>query len=154
MYTVIYHKLQVNYERNIMSYLIIYLFSLYFLMQLCSAFSSSSFIMVMRGWSTAHPSTPKKLILQIFYGFLSSKNCNFFIQNKKMKRSDEWHQGRRSVAGVAGVAAAPGVVEAPLGAAMVAAARAASRAAARAAAFSGCHKIKISTMSKACRKNL
>ncbi len=51
-----------------------------------------------------------------------------------MKRSDDRHQGGSSVAGVACVTAATGVVEATLGAAVVAAARAASRAAARAAA--------------------
>jgi hypothetical protein len=42
-------------------------------------------------------------------------------------------QGRNSVAGIAGVAAATGIVEAPLGATAVAAARTASRAATRAA---------------------
>jgi hypothetical protein len=65
---------------------------------------------------------------------LSRKTAIFFIQNKKMKRSDDRHQGGSSVAGVAGVAAATGVVEATLGAAGVAAARAASRGDARAAA--------------------
>jgi hypothetical protein len=80
------------------------------------------------------PLYTKKLFSNIFTGFWAVKLQVFLYKTKKVKRSDHRHQGESSVAGVAGVAAATGVVEATLGAAVVAAARAASRAVARAAA--------------------
>jgi hypothetical protein len=62
--------------------------------------------------------TKKKLNNKFFMGFWAEKTAIFLYKSKKMQRSDVWHQGRSSVAGVAGVAAATGIVEATLGAAV------------------------------------
>jgi hypothetical protein len=80
--------------------------------------------------------TQKKIINEtiFFTGFLSNKLLFFYIKNKKIGDIRWVTSWRGSVAGVSGVPTAPRVVEAPLGAAMLAAARAASGAATGAAA--------------------
>jgi hypothetical protein len=78
------------------------------------------------------PLYTKKNCIKNFYRFFSRKTTAIFLYKNKLRDQMGDIQGRNSVAGVAGVAAAMGIVEAPLGATAVAATRTAPRAATRA----------------------